>query len=104
VSEKDEAPGLIEAGSTNEQSSEPPVAGPPVSPERHRQTVTLVLIALLATVILGHYGLLVLMEWNGKKVDALNNAYNAALPVVAGLVGSAVTYYFTKINPPPPGK
>jgi hypothetical protein len=71
----------------------------PFDVEKHRGQVAFWLIVLLFALIIGHYGCVVVMEWNGKKVDALNNAFNSALPVVSGLVGSAVTYYFTKIKP-----
>src|SRR5438270_4997875 len=62
----------------------------------HRRFVTLALIAVLAFVVIGHYLVLLLMEWNGKKVESLNTAFNTSLPVVSGLVASAVTYYFTR--------
>lgn len=62
----------------------------------HRRNVTLYLIALLAVVVVVHPLLIVVMEWNGKKHDGLSGAFNSILPVVAGLAGSAVTYYFTK--------
>jgi hypothetical protein len=70
--------------------------GDPRPVEKHRRLVTITLIALLAVIIIGHYVVLVVLEWNGKKVDSVNSAFNAALPVVSGLVGSAVTYYFTR--------
>jgi len=47
-----------------------------------------------------HYVVIAVLEWNSKKVDALTNAFNSVLPVVAGLVGSSVTYYFTKSDGP----
>jgi len=70
--------------------------GDPRPVEKHRRLVTITLIALLAVIIIGHYIVLVVLEWNGKRVDSVNSAFNAALPVVSGLVGSAVTYYFTR--------
>lgn len=69
---------------------------PPYDPEAHRQKVTLRLIVLLAIIIIGHYACLFVLDWNGKKVDNISNAFNAALPVISGLTGSAVTYYFTR--------
>jgi len=56
------------------------------------------LIGLLALIIIGHYACLLVLEWNGKKVDSLNSAFNTSLPVASGLAGSAVAYYFTKRN------
>jgi hypothetical protein len=71
----------------------------PVDVERHRQFITISLISLLALIIVGHYLCVVILELYCKKVENLNNAYNAALPVVAGLAGSAITYYFTRGGP-----
>jgi chromate transport protein ChrA len=87
---------LLDGGSTTDDDKGRPQVGPTVGTERHRQIVTLVLIALLALIIVGHYVTITVLEWNSKKVDSLTNAFNSVLPVVAGLVGSAVTYYFTK--------
>jgi hypothetical protein len=63
--------------------------------QKHKRNVTLWLVLLLAVVIVEHEVVLAVLEWNGKKVDSVNSAFNAVLPVVSGLVGSAVTYYFT---------
>lgn len=68
----------------------------PYDPEPHRQKVTLRLIALLAGLIFVHYGSMFLLDWNGKKIENVSNAFNATLPVIAGLAGAAVTYYFTR--------
>jgi hypothetical protein len=87
---------VIEGGRVfqeGEEGDRPRAIGPTA---RHRQIVTLLLIGLLAVLILGHYACVAFLEWNSKKVESVNNAFNAALPVVAGLVGSAVTYYFTR--------
>jgi hypothetical protein len=85
----------IEGGSTTEDVGSIEVT-PPRDPERHRQAVTFLLIGLLVLVIVGHYVCVVVLVWNGKKAEAVDSAYNNALPVVAGLVGSAVTYYFAR--------
>jgi hypothetical protein len=70
---------------------------PPKDPERYRATVTYLLLALLGVTIVGHYLGVLLLEWNtDKKTEALTSAYHEALPVVSGLVASAVTYYFTR--------
>jgi len=90
----------LEGGSTTDDNTGRPQVGPPVGTERHRQIVTLVLIALLALIVLGHYVVIAVLEWNSKKVDTLTNAFNSVLPVVSGLVGSSVTYYFTKSDGP----
>lgn len=86
----------IEGGSTSDDGGATIQVGDPRPVEKHRRVVTITLIALLAAIIMGHYIVLVVLEWNGKKVDSVNSAFNAALPVVSGLVGSAVTYYFTR--------
>ena len=67
----------------------------PFDVDKHRGYVTVLLIALLGFLIAGHYICVIVMEWNGKKTDSVNAAFNAALPIISGLVGSAVTYYFT---------
>jgi multisubunit Na+/H+ antiporter MnhB subunit len=64
--------------------------------ERRRWGLAFSLVALLAVVIIAHYTCTIVLEWNGKKVDGITQAFNAILPVVSGLVGSAVTYYFTR--------
>lgn len=90
---------LIDGGSTAELHDPPANSRPIVHdlPEdAHRRVVTLALIALLAAMIVGHYCVLLVMEWNSKKTDSLSSAFNASLPVVSGLVGSAITYYFTR--------
>lgn len=64
----------------------------------HRRHVTLFLIKLLTLVAVLYPLLVVVMEWNGKKHEGLSSAFNAILPVVSGLVGASVTYYFTRID------
>jgi hypothetical protein len=86
----------IEGGSTSDDGGAAIKIGDPRPVEKHRRLVTMTLIALLAVIVIGHYAVLVVLEWNGKNVDSVNSSFNAALPVVSGLVGSAVTYYFTR--------
>jgi len=85
--------GLVDGGSAEDAS--PISLSGPFDVDKHRGYVTVLLIALLAFLIVGHYTCVVVMDWNGKKIDSVNAAFNAALPIVSGLVGSAVTYYFT---------
>ena len=68
----------------------------PSDPEPHRQKVTLWLIWMLAGLILVNYLFMFYLDWHGKKLENVSNAFNATLPVIAGLAGSAVTYYFTR--------
>jgi hypothetical protein len=72
------------------------VVSDPADPEPHRQKVTLWLIGLLAGLIFVHYAAMFSLDWNGKKIENVSNAFHATLPVIAGLTGSAVTYYFTR--------
>ena len=58
--------------------------------------VTIWLIALLAALIFVHYVAMFVLDWKGKKIENVSNAFNATLPVIAGLTGAAVTYYFTR--------
>ncbi|MGA2742108.1 MAG: hypothetical protein ABSG65_32290 [Bryobacteraceae bacterium] len=57
-------------------------------------------MALLALTIVGHYVVVLVLQWNGKYAEpgaaALTNAFNTSLPVVSGLVSAAVTYYFAR--------
>jgi hypothetical protein len=89
-------PPLIEGGSTIDGPAEPVTIKGPFDLERHRGTLTFTLVLLLGLMIVGHYICILVLEWNGKKVDAVNSAFTTSLPVVSGLVGSAVAYYFTR--------
>jgi hypothetical protein len=89
-------PQLTEGGSTTDEPFRDLNLQDKRPDARHRRVVTLSLIGLLSVVIIGHYVCVMILEWNGKRVDSINAAFNAALPVVAGLVGAAVTYYFTR--------
>jgi hypothetical protein len=86
----------IEGGSTEGDQARPIKVRGPYDPEQYRQKVTQRLILLLAVLILGHYTSTLVLAWNAKTIESLTNVYNTALPVVAGLTGSAVTYYFTR--------
>jgi hypothetical protein len=70
--------------------------GPTKDPEKYKATVAVILLVLLAVTIVGHYAALMWFEWHDKKTEGLASAYHEALPVVSGLVSSAVTYYFTR--------
>jgi len=87
--------GAIEGGGIQSNSSV--TVSAPRDLEKSRAVLATGLLALLALTVFGHYLAVLVLAWNGKKeVDALSTAFNASLPVVSGLVGSAVTYYFTK--------
>jgi hypothetical protein len=65
---------------------------------RTARTLTFVVVAMLGISIALQYGTMgLLIVYN--KSDAIPNfehLFNAVLPVLAGLTGSAVTYYLTK--------
>ncbi len=56
------------------------------------------LIWMMAVGIVLHYAAVVAFELSGKhdSVKSLETIFNAWLPVLSGLVGAAVTYYFTR--------
>jgi hypothetical protein len=62
------------------------------------RTLTFVVVAMLGFSILVQYGTMVALIAY-KQTEAIPNfehLFNAVLPVLAGLTGSAVTYYLTK--------
>jgi len=54
------------------------------------------LVATLGVTIALQYGLTVLLLWRGRDIGPLDKLFNVLLPVLASLVGSATTFYFTK--------
>ncbi len=91
---------VIEGGSTTDERGPPIQVTGPSDVEEHRGIIALVLVVLLGVVVGGHYVCMLVLEWNGRKSDGIVNAFNAALPVISGLAGSAVTYYFTRRDKP----
>jgi hypothetical protein len=88
---------VLEGGAVQQQAEDHyPVA------ERHRaetaRYLAYALVGILALTVLLQYGLTVLLVWNGKAdgIASLDKLFNNLLPVLSGLVGGAVTYYFTK--------
>jgi hypothetical protein len=89
--------GEIYGGEVSRRAGPAAAAGPAKDPEESRSKLAGNLVYLLLVLIILHYCGLLLLEWNTKKeTQALDNAFNATLPVVSGLVASAVTYYFTR--------
>lgn len=86
----------IEGGSTADDRLSRSETRGPFDEDRHRGRIAGWLIGLLALIVVGHYVCLMVLEWNGRKAESLNNAFNASLPVASGLAGSAVAYYFTR--------
>jgi hypothetical protein len=69
--------------------------------QRHSQTARTLafwlLILLGGTVILQYVCVMVLiLRWRDDGVKYLEDFYHSWLPVLSGLAGSAVTYYFTR--------
>ncbi len=77
---------------------EKPYATPPRDPSKDRAIIAWMLIGILAGGLVFHYVAVIAFEWAGKHdaVKSLEPILNAWLPVVSGLAGAAVTYYFTR--------
>ena len=56
------------------------------------------LVGILGGSFAFHYVATLILEFSGKSnaVENLTRVFNAWLPVIASLVGGAVTYYFTR--------
>jgi len=86
---------LIEGGAIAEHGQDIVVKGP-FDLEKHRGRMSFCLLLLLGLIIVGHYLGALVMTWNGKNVETLNDAFHVALPTVSGLAGTAIAYYFTR--------
>lgn len=66
--------------------------------EATARTIALALIWIFGLSAAVHYIAMFVLVLNDKTaaLEELNRFFNAWLPVVSGLVGSAITYYFTK--------
>lgn len=66
--------------------------------ETTARAIALTLVWVLAGSALVHYiGVFILvLADKAPAVEELNRFFNAWLPVISGLVASAITYYFTK--------
>lgn len=68
----------------------------------HRETTARLLAVLLVSILGGsallHYATLAVFAYSGKTdaADKLGTFFNAWLPAITALVGSATTYYFTR--------
>jgi hypothetical protein len=58
------------------------------------------LVILMAASVVGHYIAVVILVLGGNQeaVSMLSDVFTTWLPVISGLAGSAVTYYFTREN------
>lgn len=57
-----------------------------------------ILVGILAFSVFGHYGLVAWLVYNGKAdaITELSSIFSTWLPVISGLAGSAVTYFFAQ--------
>ena len=62
------------------------------------QKLAFILVAILAGSVVLHYGMVTWLLYNDKTaaIAELHNIFGTWLPVISGLAGSAVTYYFTQ--------
>jgi H+/Cl- antiporter ClcA len=62
------------------------------------RTLAYLLVACLILSVVTHYGMVAWLLSTGKKdvVIELSTIFGIWLPVISGLAGSAVTYYFTQ--------
>ena len=70
---------------------------PAQDPSAQRAIIARILITMMAVGLLIHYGAVITFEWIGKheSIKSLETILNSWLPILSGLVGAAVTYYFT---------
>ena len=78
--------------------AEDPLVTDPRDPSADRAVIARILIWMLAVGLVLHYAAVTALELSGKHeaVKSLEAIFNAWLPVLSGLVGAAVTYYFTR--------
>ena len=62
------------------------------------RTLAYLLVGILAVSVAAHYGIVAWMVYHGKTdvVATLATIFDTWLPVISGLSGSAVTYFFTR--------
>jgi hypothetical protein len=87
---------LVEGGSIRDLSGEYKFQ------TRHREDtarrLAYSLVGILGGSFVLHYSATLILEFTGRtsSAESLARVFNAWLPVIASLVGGAVTYYFTK--------
>jgi hypothetical protein len=62
------------------------------------RSIALMLVSILGLSAAIHYFTIAVLVWNDKPdvADRLGHFFNAWLPIISSLVGSAITYYFTR--------
>ncbi len=87
-----------EGGEAVAAEAEPPKPTRPRDVGEDRVRIARLLIWILAVGLLFHYIVLITLSFRADSQDVVEKVeavFNAWLPVLSGLVGSAVTYYFT---------
>ena len=70
--------------------------------ERHKATTTrwiaYLLVGMLGGSFVVHYGFIIWLAVNNKTsaMEAAERTFNVWLPIISGLAGAAVTYFFTR--------
>lgn len=87
----------IEAGLVSEANKALPFHKEKHQAETSRK-LAFSLVVVLAITIGIHYVTTIILELSGhhEAVESIEKIFNSWLPVIAGFVGGAVTYYFTK--------
>ena len=81
-----------------------PLSDVAFEPEQHRaqssRILAIVLLLLLGGTVVGHYATSAFLRvlGHGDVADSMGRVFDVWLPVISGLSGSAVTYFFTKEN------
>ena|SRR5579862_7028994 len=91
--------GTIEGGDV--VGADEAIEAKPSHRERTASTLALSLLWIFGGALVLHYVcLLIVLDWGDREAaDIIQKQFNAWLPVLSGLVGSAVTYYLTKEKP-----
>jgi hypothetical protein len=78
--------------------AERPRVSKPRDPSIDRAIIARILIWMMAIGLVVHYAAVMALELCGRHdaVKSLETIFNAWLPVLSGLVGAAVTFYFTR--------
>jgi hypothetical protein len=96
ITEVDDEP-AIDAGFVSEANKQLPF-----HKEKHQaetsQKLAFSLVGVLVVTIAIHYATTIVLELYGhhNAVESIEKIFNSCLPVIAGFVGAAVTYYLTK--------
>jgi hypothetical protein len=102
MSHSDGSDDRLQDGEVDEQVVDDPALRPrvggPRDPSVDRAIIARLLIWMMAIGLLVHYVAVTVLELSGKhdSVKSIETILNGWLPILSGLVGSAVTYYFAR--------